>query len=498
LPAAGQITSWGTPISADSQARRLARATALSACVAGLLSVGHIKAFASAGCDAVNAGGFNVVVPAGSVSTLVIVNFAVGDQLTFVITLTSGNIAWELRTGNLTLVAQQLPPGATRSYTVTGANSDTALRSQVDNLAGAGPATVTATCTPAGSGSQTGSDSQKLTSLQTAFSKIVSQTSGAAIAAAADAAIGGAFGGGGNPITVSQTGVTLNFAAEPMPEVARRSDQALSALAYARQPRGSLAPRDWSIWADVRGTGWNRNDNNPDFNGNQLNVTAGIGRKLNPNVLVGLIGGYEQFKYTSTALNGTFKGDGGTVGGYVAWRFAPTLRWDATVAWSSIDYDATAGSASGTFQGSRWLASTGLTGNYRWTAFVFEPSAKVFALWERQTDWTDSLGTAHAARNFSAGRVSAGGKVIAPWQALAKTTVAPYAGLYADWRFSSENAVPAGQPIVGIGDGWSGRVTGGLMLSQAGGGTFAFGGEYGGLGANYKMWGANGRLLWPF
>jgi hypothetical protein len=210
-----------------------------------------------------------------------------------------------------------------------------------------------------------------------------------------------------------------------------------------------------------------------------------------------LVTGYEQFKYDVASLAGTLKGDGGTVGGYAAWRLTPYMRWDATIGWSEIAYNATAGTASGSFTGYRWLASTGLTGTYGFAAYIFEPSAKVFSLWENQDAWTDSLGTFQNARSFSAGRVAAGGKVIYPWMA-GDMRVAPYLGFYGDYRFQTDNALPAGQPIVGIGDGWSGRVTTGVTLAQPGGGTFVLGGEYGGLGANYKVWTANGRVVWPF
>ena len=57
---------------------------------------------------------------------------------------------------------------------------------------------------------------------------------------------------------------------------------------------------------------------------------------------------------------------------------------------------------------------------------------------------------------------------------------------------------PAGQPLVGIGDGWSGRVTGGVTFTQKDGASVALGGEYGGFGANYKIWTASGRVFWPF
>jgi hypothetical protein len=173
------------------------------------------------------------------------------------------------------------------------------------------------------------------------------------------------------------------------------------------------------------------------------------------------------------------------------------LRWDAAVAWSDIACNATAGTATGSFTGHRWIASTGLTGDYRVAAYILEPSTNVYALWERQGDWIDSLGTLQTARSFSAGRVATGGKVIYPWWAGA-ARVAPYVGAYGDWRFGSDNALPAGLPIVGIGNGWSGRVTSGITWTWDGGGTLALGGEYGGLGAHYKVWTANARVLWPF
>jgi hypothetical protein len=87
------------------------------------------QVLASAGCDAVNAGGFydNVSNPTGSIKT--IANFAVSDKVTFTITIAGfGN--WTLRTGyNSTLDSQV--NSATWSYTVTGTNSDTTLQQTI-------------------------------------------------------------------------------------------------------------------------------------------------------------------------------------------------------------------------------------------------------------------------------------------------------------------------------------------------------------------------------
>ena len=495
---------------------RAVRAGAAAAVMAALLlGAGTGRALASAGCDAVNAGGLNDFLGASGNSSKSVSGFAIGDTVTFTIAVTSGTViaakVWTLFNENHAPIDNFGTPfdvTEVRTHTVTG-NLDTTLGQQilvtVDGTIG-----VTVTCTSASSG-KADADSDKLRALQIAASKLVAQNSGAAITGAVDGAIGDAFGNGGSPVTVGPNGAHFNFAAEPAAasDVVRQAHQSFAALGYATDSMVTKAPpgrvvertwaeRTWSAWADVRGTGFDRNVSGADLNGTQINVTAGVARKLTPDLLVGVVGGYENFRYTSDALTGTFKGDGATIGGYAAWRIAPALRWDAMLAWSRLWYDAAAGTASGTFTGSRWLGSTGLTGRYQLAAFIAEPSLKVFALREHQEAWTDSLGTLQASRDFWAGRVSAGGRLIRPWQASADLTVSPYVGAYADWYFSTDNALPAGQPLVGLADGWSGRVTGGVAVAQRGGGLLSLGGEYGGLGANYKIWTANARAMWLF
>jgi Autotransporter beta-domain len=83
---------------------------------------------------------------------------------------------------------------------------------------------------------------------------------------------------------------------------------------------------------------------------------------------------------------------------------------DAGAAWSDIFANDTAGTANGNFTGTRWLVSGGLIGTYPWQMLVLEPSARVFAIWEHENAFTDSLGTFQPARNFETGRASAGVK----------------------------------------------------------------------------------------
>jgi hypothetical protein len=480
------------------------RAAIAGAVLAGSMVAGSSSALASAACDAVNGGGFNAGGSFGLLHTLTggpIDGFAVGETLTFTITTTGTGtrLGWTLVAGGLTDVATlgvaPAPVTDVVTYTVTGALGDTNLRWSY--TATETTDSITVTCAAVGGGAG-GSDSDKLRAVQNAATTFAAESSGGAITSATGNAVNDAFANSGNPVSVGANGVTMNFAAEPRPDDARRVDEAFAALGYAGVTK-TPAPvqRMWSLWADVRGTGWDRNGATTSMAGSQLNVTAGIGRKVTRDLVVGVFGGYEHFNYDIHSLTATMKGDGGTVGAYAGWRIATALRWDATLAWSHVAYSGSAGTARGSFDGARLLAATGLTGSYQWGAVILEPSARIFALWEDDEAYTDSLGVRQTSRSFSVGRASAGGKLIYPWW-VGAVRVAPYAGLYADHRFSSDSALPVGQPVVWIGDGWSARVTGGVAISGAQGGMLSIGGELGGLGADYKVWSVHARVSWPF
>lgn len=235
-------------------------------------------------------------------------------------------------------------------------------------------------------------------------------------------------------------------------------------------PQGYVEPKDWLLWADIKGAGisrWGSSNSASVLYGNQVNALIGLTRKFTPNFLIGMVGGYEVFDYRSDTLNGRLKGDGWTVGSYSGWKFAAGLRLDAAVTYSGIGYDGTVGAATGSFQGHRWLVSGGLTGDTRLYGLSIEPSAKVCALWEHENAYTDSLGTLQQDRDFFTGRASTGVKVGYPWIYSAMVTLVPYAGIYADYYFTGDDAavvaLTGSAPLASVPllDGWSARVTGG-------------------------------------
>ena len=233
-------------------------------------------------------------------------------------------------------------------------------------------------------------DSIKLRAMQVSATPMIAQTSSQAITGAIDSAIDVGFTRNPAPLAANRSGFTYYFDADPdMQHSAseqdsvnrflaspdggtRRVDNDFSALGYAglptkAPPLAATPPTlasDWLAWVDVRGSQFDRTASGSDLTGNQIDTIAGLTRRLSSDLLVGVLGGYEHFDYSSQALAGTLTGDGWTTGAYLGWRFAPNLRFDLAGTWSDILANDTASTAAGNFTGNRWLAASGITGTY--------------------------------------------------------------------------------------------------------------------------------------
>ncbi len=379
-------------------------------------------------------------------------------------------------------------------------------------------------------------DSVKLRAMQLLATPVVAQNSGQAISGAVNSAISEAFGGNGSFATMNGNGVRFNFAADPDAPVAEvqspagltafatpaargdakpspRVESAFDVLAFAAPtkapPVRKISP-DWFGWAEVRGAVLDRwyapalgaSAAVPALYGNQVNLLAGLTRKLTPGLAVGVLGGYETFDYRSDSLLGRLQGGGWTVGSYLGWLVAANLRLDAAVAYSGIGYDGSAGLAAGSFAGHRLLVSGGLTGTYEAGGMQIEPSARLYALWEREDAYTDTLGTQQAARNFSTGRASGGVKVAYPLAMAPGVRIAPYAGVYSDYYINHDDAArqlaASPIPVIYLLEGWSARAVGGVTAQLANGGQFTVGAERAGIGNDFALWSYRARASMPF
>ena len=428
------------------------------------------------------------------------------------------------------LAAGALPAGTTLSPstgTVSGTPTVASAFSYTIKVTDSGSPTAQTATTTTVSGTIGGVslDSQHLRQMQVLGSQTAAQISGQAMVGATGDAIDAGFSDSVQAVTPNGSGFTYHFAADapsdprgastsdgvkdfvaaPDRNTKQLMDEEFAALGYAgitkAPPKPPIVQRDWLGWIDVRGISLNNNTPGADLSGNQLNVTAGLTRKLTPDFLIGGFAGYEHLDFNSDALNSRFKGDGWTAGGYLGWRLTPSLRFDMTLARSGIAYNDVSGMAAATFPGDRWMASGGVTGTYQLQALVLQPSAKVYALWEHDGGYTDSLGTAQPTNNFSTGRASAGTKASYPFEWTSAIALAPYAGVYGDYYFTGNNATVAGVPTPAVLlQGWSARLTAGLDMKFRNGGVISVGGELGGLGSNSNtnIWTYKARGSVPF
>ena len=363
--------------------------------------------------------------------------------------------------------------------------------------------------------------SQNLRALQIAGTQMAAQLSSQAISGAMENAISSGFSDG-PMVTPNGSGFYFNFAAEPDAQnsgtaqdgvrnfvvapdrAAGRIDDSFSALGYkdrgvcAPRTTAPVTPREWLPWIDVRGISVDRRSVGNDLKGDQINFLAGLTRKFSPQLLAGVFGGYERVDLTSDALVGRLRGNGWTVGGYLGWMIDQNVRFDVGVARSAISYDSNAGVASATFPGNRWLISGGFTGLSRWQGFMMEPSLRLYAMWEHESAYTDTLGITQAERTFTTGRASAGNKVTYLIAVSKTVTVSPYVGIYGDYNFVRDDAAAAGAllptPLL---QGWSARVTTGVGMNL-GGAQLSAGAEYGGIGGNTQIWTWRARGSVPF
>ncbi len=359
--------------------------------------------------------------------------------------------------------------GVPASFTV---GDDTTLTATSPPGMGDVAVTVTATGGASASGPQATfsyqylvpPDSVRAEQVQRELSVFVARASERAITGAVSSGIALGLSGSSSVLDVSPAGAFLAYV--PQGTVTAFDD------VFANPAPSS----DWSMWIDVRGTGLLE-----EGQGRQVNLTGGVGYRATPDLVVGLVTGYEVFDYHSVAFDGDLRGDGASIGGYVGWK-PDGITFDAMLVYSALGYDVSAGTASGSLDAARWLASSGISTDFRLgDGFVLTPSARLSAIWEKQEAWLDTLAASHPERQWLSGSALAGAMVTKEFALADDLIVQLRLGAFAGYRYEQDGY-----------EGLDGRVEAGAGVTTEGGARFDVSGELGGLGTSATSWSVRG------
>jgi hypothetical protein len=341
----------------------------------------------------------------------------------------------------------------------------------------------------------TNRNSIAIQAIQEQGGNLVAETSSQAQAGATQQAVDDAFNGTFN-MTGTTGGMQVNFAPAPKrPRAAKALDDlAFNRRALAREAAGGTLPGLFayddaaeaaavddtarlSAWTSIRATGWDTSAALNDLEGSQVNTYGGMSYRFSPSLVAGVFTGWETFDYAD-AGGATLDGDGFTGGVYAGYRPGNGLRFDAQVGVAAISYHAASGPVTADFDAMRIVASGGISGVTELSGFVLEPSLRALGTWEEQDAYTDSAGTAVAARSFAFGKIAAGFKASRPVVLDGGTVITPSAGIFADYRFSSGDTSALDDAL----DGLSARATVGFTGQFNPNVTFGLDGEVTGIG----------------
>jgi outer membrane autotransporter protein len=177
-------------------------------------------------------------------------------------------------------------------------------------------------------------------------------------------------------------------------------------------------------------------------------------------------------------------GKGWMVGPYVTTRLGENLFWQGRAGWGQSNNDIVA-AGTGTFDSSRWLVSSSLTG--RWQiqdGLAFAPTASFIWFKDDAKSYVDSMGTVIPSVSTETGQL-----MLSPALSYVMTTddglrIEPSLATELLWNFASTNASGLGN----LGDGAAGttglrgRIKAGLGLKTPSGTTIGINASYDGIG----------------
>ena len=347
------------------------------------------------------------------------------------------------------------------------------------------------------SGSSGSTGSESLQSQQQSASNVVVNFQMNNVATQVFDHLGGSFAGGGTNLQVSANGFaasTTGFANMLNGYQAAKSHP-LASLDGDVSTSGYATPA-WNAW--LKGA-WNIYDGE-NFDGHSFDLMAGIDYRYSDSTIIGVLGGYgaSDFDIVTSGTDGSFKGDGYSIGPYIGMKLSEHLQFDAMATYTYSDYASVSGTTDGNFNAHRATIAAQLTGTWNYDAFFVSPGIRFVYAQENQSGYTDSAGTTHSNLVIRAGRISIGPKIGYLHAYQSGGSFRPWLALNGEYDFSNQGA-DANSGLPDLSDVLSARFKAGFDATTASGISLSLQGNVSGIGNDqFSGYGGTARLRMPF
>ncbi len=270
-------------------------------------------------------------------------------------------------------------------------------------------------------------------------------------------------------------------------EDARKLSDAGLSLSSSGAGFGRAArPNPFDIWVEGKFTSFNDNRAGADLDGHFGIVSVGADYVLSRSLLVGTFVQLDSMQQRSTSKANDVRGTGWMAGPYATLRLSENVFWQVRGAWGQSSNKVSPFlTYTDSFDSTRWLVSSTLSGRWRSGAWSFRPSASISYMEDTSKSYADTFGVVIPSVKSTLGQAKAGPEVGYRID-LGHTVIEPHAGVQVIWNFANDTTA-AGLQVGGENAGPSGvrgRVEAGLRAVTSGGIGLDVSGSYDGIGAN--------------
>jgi outer membrane autotransporter protein len=254
----------------------------------------------------------------------------------------------------------------------------------------------------------------------------------------------------------------------------------------------------WNVWVDANLTGSERDDPFVGNDGSVTSVSGGIDRRIGDRAVLGALINYEMADFDTRPSDGTLETEGGGVGAYGGIALTDTIVLDGLVLWKALDNDVADPFGRGSYDSTRWLAATNITGYFFVDRWRLSPTAGLSWSEERQDAYVDSRGLPSPSKVAEKTTLSAGLQMGYTFDLGDGASLEPWLGVTASWDVDTSRRPPPTFPDREL-DEFDVTVVGGLKAKLTDRASLALKASIGGLArSDYDVVSGSAQLSFKF